>query len=157
MGGTSGELRPTESNPGWGTLPAEQPLWWCWLRYLLYFNLPSFCTCLFCVLSCFVQHILLDLCRNTSSDSSKLLLCPVQVVHAQSVVLEWRLYPSGGPSVESQNQQDSPLPLPWWASATVHIDNPQISYTAKVNTSTLSTPAYRYTKGIAYTGEYDCG
>uniref|UniRef100_A0A3Q3FXE0 Si:ch211-180f4.1 n=1 Tax=Labrus bergylta TaxID=56723 RepID=A0A3Q3FXE0_9LABR len=27
---------------------------------------------------------------------------------------------------------DAPLPLPRWTSATVHIDNPQISYTAKV-------------------------
>uniref|UniRef100_A0A3Q3MW13 Si:ch211-180f4.1 n=1 Tax=Labrus bergylta TaxID=56723 RepID=A0A3Q3MW13_9LABR len=42
-----------------------------------------------------------------------LLPFPVQVVHAQSV-------------------QDAPLPLPRWTSATVHIDNPQISYTAKV-------------------------
>lgn len=69
-------------------------------------------------------------------------LFPVQVVHAQSVVLEWKLYPSGGPSSVGQNQQDAPLPLPRWTSATVHIDNPQISYTAKVNISTLSPPVY---------------
>uniref|UniRef100_A0A8D3CHQ9 Si:ch211-180f4.1 n=1 Tax=Scophthalmus maximus TaxID=52904 RepID=A0A8D3CHQ9_SCOMX len=56
----------------------------------------------------------------------------LQVVHAQSVVLEWRLYPSGGTLSVGQNQQDVPLPLPRWTSATVHIDNPQISYTAKV-------------------------
>uniref|UniRef100_A0A3Q3G3W6 Si:ch211-180f4.1 n=1 Tax=Labrus bergylta TaxID=56723 RepID=A0A3Q3G3W6_9LABR len=54
------------------------------------------------------------------------------VVHAQSVVLEWKLYPSRGPSPMGQIQQDAPLPLPRWTSATVHIDNPQISYTAKV-------------------------
>ncbi len=57
----------------------------------------------------------------------------VQVVHAQSVVLEWKLYPSRGASSVSQNQQDSPFPLPRWTSATVHIDNPQISFSAKVN------------------------
>lgn len=36
-----------------------------------------------------------------------------------------------------QNQQNSPLPLPRWTSATVHIDNPQISYTTKVTTAVL--------------------
>uniref|UniRef100_A0A3B4WPI9 Si:ch211-180f4.1 n=1 Tax=Seriola lalandi dorsalis TaxID=1841481 RepID=A0A3B4WPI9_SERLL len=60
------------------------------------------------------------------------LLFLLQVVHAQSVVLEWKLYPSGGTSSVGQSQQDAPLPLPRWTSATVHIDNPQISYTAKV-------------------------
>lgn len=65
----------------------------------------------------------------------------MQVVHAQSVVLEWKLYPSRGPSFEGQNEQEAALPLPWWASATVHIDNPQISYTAKVN-SFRPTPVY---------------
>uniref|UniRef100_A0A3P9DDP3 Si:ch211-180f4.1 n=1 Tax=Maylandia zebra TaxID=106582 RepID=A0A3P9DDP3_9CICH len=56
----------------------------------------------------------------------------VQVVHAQSVVLEWKLYPSGGASAVGSNHHDIPGPLPRWTSATVHIDNPQISYTAKV-------------------------
>ncbi|KAL3975043.1 hypothetical protein ACER0C_023669 [Sarotherodon galilaeus] len=56
----------------------------------------------------------------------------VQVVHAQSVVLEWKLYPSGGASAVGSNHHDIPVPLPRWTSATVHIDNPQISYTAKV-------------------------
>ncbi|XP_071314823.1 leucine-rich repeat neuronal protein 1 [Trachinotus anak] len=60
------------------------------------------------------------------------LVVLAKVVHAQSVVLEWKLYPSGGPSSVGQSQQDAPLPLPRWTSATVHIDNPQISYTAKV-------------------------
>ncbi|KAG7224379.1 hypothetical protein INR49_004721 [Caranx melampygus] len=54
------------------------------------------------------------------------------VVHAQSVVLEWKLYPSQEASSLGQSQQDAPLPLPQWTSATVQIDNPQISYTAKV-------------------------
>lgn len=35
------------------------------------------------------------------------------------------------------NHHDIPVPLPRWTSATVHIDNPQISYTAKVNTESL--------------------
>ncbi|XP_061591672.1 leucine-rich repeat neuronal protein 1 [Cololabis saira] len=61
----------------------------------------------------------------SSSEASLVVLA--KVVHAQSLVLEWKLYPSKG-----QYQHDVPLPLPWWTSATVHIDNPQISYTAKV-------------------------
>ncbi|XP_051282745.1 leucine-rich repeat neuronal protein 1 isoform X2 [Dicentrarchus labrax] len=68
---------------------------------------------------------------NWSSPAASLVVL-AKVVHAQSVVLEWKLYPSGGPSTAGLNQQDSPLPLPHWISATVHIDNPQISYTAKV-------------------------
>ena len=76
------------------------------------------------------------------SPSHEFITFPAQVVHAQSVVLEWKLYPNGGVSSVGQNQQDSALPLPRWTSATVHIDNPQISYTAKVNTSALATPAH---------------
>ncbi|KAM9350658.1 leucine-rich repeat neuronal protein 1 [Symphorus nematophorus] len=68
---------------------------------------------------------------NSSSAAASLVVL-AKVVHAQSVVLEWKLYPSGGASSAGQNQLDSPLPLPRWISATVHIDNPQISYTAKV-------------------------
>ncbi|XP_076597159.1 leucine-rich repeat neuronal protein 1 [Chaetodon auriga] len=68
---------------------------------------------------------------NSSSAAASLVVL-AKVVHAQSVVLEWRLFPSEGPSFVGHNQQDSPLPLPRWISATVHIDNPQISYTAKV-------------------------
>ncbi|XP_042263834.1 leucine-rich repeat neuronal protein 1 [Thunnus thynnus] len=68
---------------------------------------------------------------NSSSAAASLVVL-AKVVHAQSVVLEWKLYPSGGASSVGQNQQDAPLPLPRWTSATVHIDNPQISYTAKV-------------------------
>uniref|UniRef100_UPI003AAABB82 leucine-rich repeat neuronal protein 1 n=1 Tax=Centroberyx gerrardi TaxID=166262 RepID=UPI003AAABB82 len=63
---------------------------------------------------------------NSSSAAASLVVL-AKVVHAQSVVLEWKLYSSVG-----QNQQDPPPPLPRWTSATVHIDNPQISYTAKV-------------------------
>lgn len=54
-------------------------------------------------------------------------LFPVQVVHARSVVLAWKLYPSRGATFESA------LPLPRWTSAAVHIHNSQISYTAKVS------------------------
>lgn len=67
-----------------------------------------------------------------------LLVSSVQVVHAQSVVLEWKLYSSRGAAGQNQNQHDAALPLPRWTSAVVHIDNPQISYTAKV--SHPSTP-----------------
>nr|XP_020516131.1 leucine-rich repeat neuronal protein 1-like [Labrus bergylta] len=68
----------------------------------------------------------------TENSSAASLVVMAKVVHAQSVVLEWKLYPSRGPSPMGQIQQDAPLPLPRWTSATVHIDNPQISYTAKV-------------------------
>ncbi|KAF7654415.1 hypothetical protein LDENG_00070270 [Lucifuga dentata] len=64
--------------------------------------------------------------------SSASLVVLAKVVHAQSVVLEWKLYPGGGAPSVGQSQQDAALPLPRWTSATVHIDNPQISYTAKV-------------------------
>ncbi|XP_044066205.1 leucine-rich repeat neuronal protein 1 isoform X2 [Siniperca chuatsi] len=69
---------------------------------------------------------------GNSSGAAASLVVLAKVVHAQSVVLEWKLYPSGGPSSVGQNQQDAPLPLPRWTSATVHIENPQISYRAKV-------------------------
>ncbi|XP_029012958.1 leucine-rich repeat neuronal protein 1 isoform X2 [Betta splendens] len=68
---------------------------------------------------------------NSLSRAASLVVL-AKVVHAQSVVLEWKLYPSTGQLLEGQNQQDAPLTLPWWASASVHIDNPQISYTTKV-------------------------
>uniref|UniRef100_A0A8D0AK41 Si:ch211-180f4.1 n=1 Tax=Sander lucioperca TaxID=283035 RepID=A0A8D0AK41_SANLU len=67
-----------------------------------------------------------------SQGAAASLVVLAKVVRAQSVVLEWKLYPSGGASSVGQNQQDGPLPLTRWTSATVHIDNPQISYTAKV-------------------------
>ncbi|XP_040921715.1 leucine-rich repeat neuronal protein 1 [Toxotes jaculatrix] len=69
---------------------------------------------------------------GSSSSPAASLVVVAKVVHAQSVVLEWKLYPSGGPLSVGENQQDAPLPLPRWTSATVHIDNPQISYTSKV-------------------------
>ncbi|KAK5864164.1 hypothetical protein PBY51_001125 [Eleginops maclovinus] len=68
---------------------------------------------------------------NLSGASASLVVL-AKVVHAQSVVLEWKLYPRGGASTMGQIQQDGPFPLTRWTSATVHIDNPQISYTAKV-------------------------
>ncbi|KAK5895314.1 hypothetical protein CesoFtcFv8_011915 [Champsocephalus esox] len=67
---------------------------------------------------------------GNSSGASASLVVLAKVVHAQSVVLEWKLFPSRGASSAGQSQQD--LPLTRWTSATVHIDNPQISYTAKV-------------------------
>ncbi|XP_072223027.1 leucine-rich repeat neuronal protein 1 [Leuresthes tenuis] len=63
---------------------------------------------------------------NSSSAAASLVVL-AKVVHAQSVVLEWKLFPTGE-ALPGQNQQDAPL----WTSATVHIDNPHISYTAKV-------------------------
>ncbi|KAM6928862.1 leucine-rich repeat neuronal protein 1 [Lycodopsis pacificus] len=70
---------------------------------------------------------------GNSSSAAAALVVLAKVVHAQSVVLEWKLFPSGRPSSGGQNQQDTaPLRLTRWTSATVHIDNPQISYTAKV-------------------------
>nr|XP_046251648.1 leucine-rich repeat neuronal protein 1 [Scatophagus argus] len=53
---------------------------------------------------------------NSSRPATSLVVL-AKVVHAQSVVLEWKT---------------PPLPLPRWISATVHIDSPQISYTTKV-------------------------
>lgn len=44
-----------------------------------------------------------------------------------------------------QNQQNAPFPLSQWTSATVHIDNPQISYTAKVNRFTVAARFNRFT------------
>ncbi|XP_074537816.1 leucine-rich repeat neuronal protein 1 [Halichoeres trimaculatus] len=68
----------------------------------------------------------------TGNSSAASLVLMAKVVHAQSVVLEWKLFPSRGSSSVGQNHQEAGLPLPRWTSATVHIDNPQISYTAKV-------------------------
>ncbi|XP_068588207.1 leucine-rich repeat neuronal protein 1 isoform X2 [Cebidichthys violaceus] len=78
---------------------------------------------------------------NSSSAAASLVVL-AKVVHAQSVVLEWKLFSSGRPSSVGQSQQDAaPFPLTRWTSATVHIDNPQISYTAKNTTSASpSTP-----------------
>ncbi|KAM4737534.1 leucine-rich repeat neuronal protein 1 [Anableps anableps] len=69
--------------------------------------------------------------RNSSSSTASLVVL-AKVVHAQSVVLEWKLYPGRGAPSVGQNQHDTGLPLPRWTSAVVHIDNPQISYSAKV-------------------------
>lgn len=54
------------------------------------------------------------------------------MVDDQSVVLEWKLFPSRGTLSSGEAQQASQLYLPQWISATVHINNPQISYTTKV-------------------------
>lgn len=54
------------------------------------------------------------------------------MVDDQSVVLEWKLSPSRETLSSGEAQQASQLYLPQWISATVHINNPQISYTTKV-------------------------
>lgn len=54
------------------------------------------------------------------------------MVDEQSVVLEWKLFPSWETLSSGEAQQASQLYLPQWISATVHINNPQISYTTKV-------------------------
>lgn len=54
------------------------------------------------------------------------------MVDDQSVVLEWKLFPSRETLSSGEAQQASQLNLPQWISATVHINNPQISYTTKV-------------------------
>ncbi|XP_016127142.1 leucine-rich repeat neuronal protein 1 [Sinocyclocheilus grahami] len=53
------------------------------------------------------------------------LLILAKIIHAQSVVLEWKVHPSAASSSHEVSQ-------PKWLSATVKIDNPQISYTAMV-------------------------
>ncbi|KAK1800929.1 hypothetical protein P4O66_004690 [Electrophorus voltai] len=53
------------------------------------------------------------------------LVVLAKIIHAHSVVLEWKVYPS----VLASGHE---LPQPKWLSATMKIDNPQISYTAKV-------------------------
>uniref|UniRef100_A0A4W5KDX5 Si:ch211-180f4.1 n=1 Tax=Hucho hucho TaxID=62062 RepID=A0A4W5KDX5_9TELE len=52
------------------------------------------------------------------------LVVLAKIIHSQSVVLEWKLYPPHFHSHEASQ--------PKWSSATMKIDNPQISYTAKV-------------------------
>nr|XP_054602232.1 leucine-rich repeat neuronal protein 1 isoform X3 [Nothobranchius furzeri] len=59
--------------------------------------------------------------------SSSSLVVVAKVVHAQSVVLEWRLYPSREASAAGRDQ-----PFPQWTRASVHINNSQISYTSEV-------------------------
>lgn len=60
-----------------------------------------------------------------------------QVVDDQSVVLEWKLFPSRETLTSGEDQQASQVFLPQWISATVHINNPQISYTTKVTVPTF--------------------
>ncbi|XP_024148353.1 leucine-rich repeat neuronal protein 1 [Oryzias melastigma] len=65
-----------------------------------------------------------------SSGAGHSLVVLTKVVHAQSVVLGWKLSPRKDASFVGQLHQGAALS--WWTSATVHIDNPQISYTAEV-------------------------
>ncbi|KAG7472693.1 hypothetical protein MATL_G00111520 [Megalops atlanticus] len=60
-----------------------------------------------------------------SGNATGALVVLAKIIHSQSVVLEWKLYPAVSPSGHEVAQ-------PKWASATMKIDNPQISYTAKV-------------------------
>ncbi|KAJ8371309.1 hypothetical protein SKAU_G00113370 [Synaphobranchus kaupii] len=52
------------------------------------------------------------------------LVVLAKIIHSQSVVLEWKIFPTS-PSGHEVGQ-------PKWASAVMKIDNPQISYTANV-------------------------
>lgn len=91
-------------------LQVLQLLWWSW---------PRFCDRFLSGFELFIWGVAI----GSNSHSLHFSLCFLQVVHAQSVVLEWRLY---------QNQLDARTHLSHWTSAFVHIDNPQISYTAEV-------------------------
>ncbi|XP_076860173.1 leucine-rich repeat neuronal protein 1 [Brachyhypopomus gauderio] len=53
------------------------------------------------------------------------LVVLAKIIHAHSVVLEWKVYPS----VPASGHE---MPQPKWLSATMKIDNPQISYMANV-------------------------
>ncbi|XP_054635191.1 leucine-rich repeat neuronal protein 1 isoform X2 [Dunckerocampus dactyliophorus] len=67
---------------------------------------------------------------QTEEKGSSSLVVLAKAVNAHSMVLAWRFDPQGGGGVSTQ--EDMPLSLPRWSSATVHIDNAHISYTAKV-------------------------
>ncbi|XP_061920102.1 leucine-rich repeat neuronal protein 1-like isoform X2 [Entelurus aequoreus] len=60
---------------------------------------------------------------------SRALLVTAKAVNAHSMVLAWTFDPRGG---GASTPQDTPLPLPRWSSAAVHINSAHISYTAKV-------------------------
>ncbi|XP_066500381.1 leucine-rich repeat neuronal protein 1 [Hoplias malabaricus] len=58
-------------------------------------------------------------------NTTGVLVVLAKVIHAQSVVLEWKVYPTASASGHE-------LPQPKWHSATLKIDNPQISFTGNV-------------------------
>lgn len=64
-----------------------------------------------------------------SNSSAASLVVLAKVVHSQSVVLEWKLHPT---KPGTDQNQEPPRTLPLFTTATVHIHNPHISYTAKV-------------------------
>ncbi|XP_046895264.1 leucine-rich repeat neuronal protein 1 [Hypomesus transpacificus] len=66
---------------------------------------------------------------NTTTGS---LVVLAKIIHAQSVVLEWKLYPSSSVPSSVGAHEVPQLPQPRWASATMSIHNPQISYSAQV-------------------------
>lgn len=82
------------------------------------------------------QRLLAQFWLVTCLDGS-LTLKLRQVVDDQSVVLEWKLFPSRETLTSGEDQQASQVFLPQWISATVHINNPQISYTTKVTVPTF--------------------
>ncbi|XP_035236404.1 leucine-rich repeat neuronal protein 1 isoform X2 [Anguilla anguilla] len=59
-----------------------------------------------------------------SGNSTGALVVLAKIIHSQSVVLEWKVFPSASSAHE--------VGQPKWASAVMKIDNPQISYTANV-------------------------
>ncbi|KAJ8265076.1 hypothetical protein COCON_G00141750 [Conger conger] len=61
---------------------------------------------------------------ESSGNSTGALVVLAKIIHSQSVVLEWKIFPS----VSSIHEASQPK----WASAVMKIDNPQISYTANV-------------------------
>ncbi|XP_028849400.1 leucine-rich repeat neuronal protein 1 [Denticeps clupeoides] len=63
---------------------------------------------------------------HDSVNATAVLVVLAKIIHSQSVVLEWKLYPS-----LSHHSQE--VAQPKWLSATMKIDNPQISYTTKVS------------------------
>lgn len=83
------------------------------------------------------SSVLLEVHELKQDDQRMLPLSfPPQVVHAQSVVLGWKLSPRKEASFVGQLHQGASLS--WWTSATVHIDNRQISYTAEVGVASQS-------------------
>ncbi|XP_062854654.1 leucine-rich repeat neuronal protein 1 [Trichomycterus rosablanca] len=63
--------------------------------------------------------------RQSRANTTGALVILAKVIHAQSVVLEWKVYPS-------RRISSHDIAQPKWLSATMKINNPHISYTAKV-------------------------
>lgn len=63
--------------------------------------------------------------QQSRANTTGALVILAKVIHAQSVVLEWKVYPS-------RRASSHDIAQPKWLSATMKINNPHISYTAKV-------------------------